>query len=129
MTLLKDLFHLFYPKLCIVCDEKLVENENIICTLCRHDLPLTNFKDYKNNKITQTFFGRIEIEKGYSLLFYRKKGSTIKLIHDLKYKGNEEIGVFFGNWLGELLKENQEFSKIDYIIPVPLHHINMRKRG
>lgn len=129
MRLLKDLFHLFYPKLCVVCDENLIENENVICTLCRHDLPLTNFKDYTNNKITQAFFGRVLIEKGFALLFYRKKGSTLKLIHDLKYKGNEEIGAFFGNWLGEVLAENKEFATIDYIIPVPLHPKKLRERG
>lgn len=129
MPLLKDLFHLFYPKLCVACEQKLVENETTICTLCRHDLPLTNFLDYKQNKVTETFYGRVLIEKGFSLLFFRKKGITQKLIHDLKYKGNEEIGVFFGNWLGEILKENKEFENVDCIIPVPLHPKKLRKRG
>jgi ComF family protein len=129
MRLLKDLFHLFYPKLCVVCEDNLVANETTICTLCRHDLPLTNFTDYRENKVTQTFYGRILVEKAFSLLFYRKKGSTQKLIHDLKYKGNEEIGIFFGDWLGEILKENNEFKNIDYIIPVPLHPKKLRERG
>ena len=129
MILLKDLFHLFYPKLCVVCEDNLVENETTICTLCRHDLPLTNFTDYRENKVTQTFYGRILIDKAFSLLFYRKKGSTQKLIHDLKYKGNEEIGIFFGDWLGEILKENNEFKTIDYIMPVPLHPKKLRERG
>lgn len=129
MRLLRDLFNIFYPKLCVVCDEKLIENEFVICTLCRHDLPLTNFQDYTNNKVTQTFFGKVLIEKGYALLFYRKKGSTQKMIHDLKYKGNEKIGVFFGNWLGELLKENNAFATVDCIIPVPLHPKKLRERG
>jgi ComF family protein len=129
MRLLKDLFYLFYPKLCVVCEDNLVENETTICTLCRHDLPLTNFLDYRENKVTQTFYGRILIEKAFSLLFYRKKGVTQKLIHDLKYKGNEEIGIFFGNWLGEILKENNEFKSIDFIIPVPLHPKKLRERG
>ena len=129
MRILKDLFYLFYPKLCAVCELKLVENESSICTNCRHDLPLTNFLDYKDNKVTQVFYGRILIEKAYSLLFYRKKGITQKLIHDLKYKGNEEVGVFFGNWLGEILKENKEFANIDFIIPVPLHPKKLKERG
>jgi ComF family protein len=129
MRLLKDLFLLFYPKLCVICEDKLVENESTICTICRHDLPLSGFVDFKNNKVTQTFYGRILIEKGFSLLLYRKKGSTQKLIHDLKYKGNEEIGAFFGNWLGEILKQNNEFKTIDYIIPVPLHPKKLRARG
>lgn len=129
MRLLKDLFYLFYPKICVVCDEKLTENEIVVCTLCRHDLPLTNFKNYKDNKVTQAFYGRITVEKAYSLLFFRKKSSTQKLIHDLKYKRNEEIGVFFGNWLGEKLKENKEFDNVDVIIPVPLHSKKMKERG
>lgn len=129
MNFLKDLFYIFYPKICVVCDEKLVENESLICTTCRHDLPLTNFQDYRNNKITQTFYGRVLIEKGYSLLFYQKEGITKQLIHALKYKGSEEIGAFFGNWLGELLKENKEFDVIDCVIPVPLHHKKLKERG
>lgn len=129
MPLLKDLIYLFYPKVCVVCDEKLIENENVICTLCRHDLPLTNFQNYTNNKVTQTFYGRVLIEKAFSLVFFRKEGSIQKLIHDLKYKGNEEIGLLFGNWLGEMLKENQEFATIDFIIPVPLHPKKLRERG
>jgi ComF family protein len=129
MRLLKDLFYLFYPKLCTACEQKLIENETTICTICRHDLPLTNFQDFRENKITEIFYGRILIEKAFSLLFFRKKGITQKLIHDLKYKGNEEIGIFFGNWLGEILNKNNEFKDIDFIIPVPLHPKKLKERG
>lgn len=129
MRLFIDLIYLFYPKLCANCEQKLVENETTICTLCRHDLPLTDFQYFKKNKVTEAFYGRVLIEKGYSLLFFRKKGITKKLIQELKYKGNQEIGVFFGNWLGEILKENKEFENVDYIIPVPLHPKKLRKRG
>ncbi|WP_317168364.1 MULTISPECIES: ComF family protein [unclassified Polaribacter] len=90
---------------------------------------MTNFTNYCENKITKTFYGRIIIEKANSLLFYRKTGITKKLIHELKYKGNEEVGVFFGNWLGEILIENNEFLDVDVIIPVPLHPKKRRERG
>ncbi|WP_158840478.1 ComF family protein [Polaribacter sp. L3A8] len=129
MRILKDLFNLFYPKLCANCEHQLTQNENVLCTFCRHDLPLTNFTSYIENKITKTFYGRVAIEKANSLLFYRKVGITKKLIHELKYKGNEEVGSFFGNWLGEILKENKEFVDIDVIIPVPLHPKKRRQRG
>ncbi len=129
MQILKDFFHLFYPKLCANCQKQLVVNEKVLCTFCRHDLPLTNFTDYKENKICQSFYGRIAIEKANSLLFYRREGITKRLIHDLKYKGNEEIGTFFGNWFGEILLENKQFSDVDCIIPVPLHQKKMKQRG
>ena len=129
MKVLKDFFRIFYPELCANCDNQLTQNENTVCTFCRHDLPLANFTNYSNNKITKTFYGRIIIEKANTLLFYRKEGITKKLIHELKYKGNEEVGTFFGNWLGEILKHNNEFSDIDLIIPVPLHPKKLKQRG
>ena len=129
MKILKDFFRIFYPELCANCDNQLEKNENTICTFCRHDLPLTNFTNYSENKITKTFYGRVVIEKANSLLFYRKVGITKKLIHELKYKGNEEIGHFFGNWLGEILKQNNQFSDINLIIPVPLHPKKLKQRG
>ncbi|MDP5092838.1 MAG: ComF family protein [Polaribacter sp.] len=129
MRILYDFIHLFYPKLCGVCEEQLVMNEKIICTVCRHDLPLTNFTSFDKNSVTQTFYGRIDIEKGYSLLFFKKEGITQKLIHELKYRGNEEIGEFFGNWLGEIIREKEEFKDVDFIIPVPLHPKKLKQRG
>ena len=129
MRILRDFFHLFYPKLCGNCEEQLVFNEKTICTLCRHDLPLTNFLSFTNNSVTKTFYGRIDIEKGYALLFFRKEGITQKLIHELKYRGNEEIGELFGNWIGEIIIEKEEFKDVDHIIPVPLHPKKLKKRG
>ena len=129
MRSLKDFFRIFYPDLCVNCENQLEKNENTVCTFCRHDLPLTNFTNYSENKIAKTFYGRIIIEKANTLLFYRKDGITKKLIHELKYKGNEEIGSFFGNWLGEILKQNNEFSDINLIVPVPLHPKKLKQRG
>ncbi|MFD2530187.1 MULTISPECIES: ComF family protein [Flavobacteriaceae] len=129
MKFLKDLLHLFYPEICANCQNQLLRNETILCLLCRHDLPLTNFDSYTDNKITNSFKGRVLIEKANALLFFRKKSITKNLIHELKYKNNEDIGLFFGNWLGEVLANNKEFSKIDCIVPVPIHAKRKRKRG
>lgn len=129
MHFLKDFLHIFYPKVCVNCNEQLLQNEKTICTFCRHDLPLTNFLSYTENKVSKIFYGRITIEKAYSLLFFRKESITKNLIHELKYRGNEEIGNFFGNWLGEILALNKQFSNVDYIIPVPIHSKKRKIRG
>mgnify|MGYP000906254986 CR=1 FL=1 len=129
MNYLKDVLHLFFPKICITCESKLLQSEKIICTLCRHDLPMICYKDYKYNKITKAFYGRIPIEKATSFLFYRKDGKTKDLIHHLKYKGNQEIGTFIGDWFGQILANSNEFNTIDCIIPVPLHPKKQKQRG
>lgn len=129
MRLLKDFFELFYPKTCITCENQLVANETFLCIYCRHDLPIICYNNYSKNKITEVFYGKIPIEKAMSFLFYRRDGKTKKIIHELKYKGNQNIGIFLGNWFGEILKKNKEFKDVDYILPVPLHKNKLKKRG
>jgi len=103
--------------------------EKLICTPCRHDLPIICYKNFKDNKIKNAFLGRIPIEKASSFLFYRKIGKTKEIIHSLKYKGNQEIGNFIGDWFGSILKESNEFNNINHIIPIPLHRKKLKKRG
>ncbi|MDG2193572.1 MAG: phosphoribosyltransferase family protein [Polaribacter sp.] len=129
MTLFNDLFYLFFPNICVTCESSLVQSEKIICTHCRHDLPMVPYPDFKNNKIIASFSGRIPINMATSFLFYRKRGKTKRLIHALKYKGNQKIGSFFGNWFGFQLKQSGQFNNIDYIVPVPLHPKKLKKRG
>lgn len=50
-------------------------------------------------------------------------------MHALKYKGQREVGVLLGRWVGYRLKEAQECPPIDAVIPVPMHSKKKRKRG
>ena len=52
-----------------------------------------------------------------------------QLIHHLKYKNQEQIGNFLGDWYGQLLKENKYVNDIDIVVPVPLHKKKLKKRG
>ena len=129
MQFLKEIFNLFYPKLCIGCDHPLVKNENEICLKCRFELPVANFTNVEDNMVERTFYGRVKIEYATTLLFYRTKGLSQKLIYQLKYKGKQDIGKLFGQWLGNDLKESERFPDVDFIIPVPLHPKKLKKRG
>jgi len=128
-SLIGDFLEVFYPKICVTCENNLVSGEEIMCTICKQDLPLTHYKSYTDNKITQTFYGKIPVEKAMALLIFRKESKTKDLIHELKYKNNQQIGVFLGTWFGSILKENSEFSTVDFIIPVPLHTKKLKQRG
>lgn len=124
-----DLLDLIFPRLCNFCETALLPSETVLCTGCLHDLPvLPNHLD-QDNDTEKIFYGRIPIENATSLLLFEKKGITQKLIHNLKYKGQQEIGSYLGKWLGEELSTLKKFEAITVVIPVPLHKNKLKKRG
>ncbi len=127
--MIQDLINLFYPNICHICDTELYKNQNIICTNCVNELPITNFHLDNENSVKKVFYGRVPIENATSLLIFKKKGSVQKLVHSLKYRGHKEIGVYLGKWLGAELASTASYSNIDMVIPVPLHKKKLRARG
>jgi ComF family protein len=125
----KNLLNLFFPKACAGCNSFLMETELVICTNCRHEIPLTNHHNTKNNEFVSRFYGRIPLEFGSALFYFHKRGILQEMIHKLKYKGHEEIGEAIGFWYAEELKVVPEMKDIDFIIPVPIHKKRLRKRG
>jgi len=123
------LLNLFFPKVCLGCNSYLGANENYICTSCRHQLPLTNFHLENNNAVKNVLFGRVKLEQATALLHFSKKGIVQQLMHNLKYRGYENVGLFFGKWLGEELSNIEAYKSIDVVIPVPLHRSKLRRRG
>lgn len=129
MNIFKNLCTLFYPNTCLSCESHLMQNEFLLCTHCRHNLPITGFCETPNNAVEKVFRGRVPIEEGTALLFFRKKGISQILIHQLKYKGRQEVGDFFGIWMGEEFKNGQRFKNLDGIVKVPLHKKRFKERG
>jgi len=81
------------------------------------------------NEAFKKFYGRIPVEHASAFLYFHKKGIVQNLIHNLKYKGREEIGTLLGNWYSEDLKKTIIHLNADEIIPVPLHRKKFRERG
>ena len=127
--MVKNLLNLFFPKVCLGCNSYLGDNESNICITCRHQLPLTNFHLDQNDALKNVFYGRVKLEQATALLHFSKKGIVQQLMHNLKYRGYEDVGLFLGQWLGEELKTIEAYRKIDVVIPVPLHSSKLRKRG
>ncbi|WP_375239675.1 ComF family protein [Aurantibacter sp.] len=128
--MLKALFNLFFPEVCLACIQPLLDNELTICTNCRHHLPVTNFHYNKTiNLVHKALYGRAEIVNATSLFYFEKKSIVQQLIHQLKYKNQPEISNFLGNWLGSELSNCKAYEAIDVVIPVPLHYKKLKKRG
>lgn len=127
--MVKNLLNLFFPEVCNACSNILTDNELQICTSCRHNLPITDYHFTNPEFIKKLFYGRLELENATALFRFQKKGITQQLMHNLKYRGHENIGAFLGRWLGNEINTIESYKDIDVIIPVPLHKSKFRKRG
>jgi len=125
----QTLINLFFPPVCAGCHSFLLSNENVICTVCRHHIPLTNHHLNPENEAFKKFYGRIPVEHTSTLLYFHKKGIVQELIHNLKYKGQEEIGTVLGEWYAEDLQNLEIIQSVNEIIPVPLHRRKLKERG
>lgn len=127
--MIKNLLNLFFPKVCYACSDLLTDRETYICTECRHNLPITEYHFNDDDTVKKILYGRVKLEQATALLRFHKKGMVQQLMHGLKYRGYQDIGVFLGKWLGNELKSLEKFKGIEAVIPVPLHKKKLRKRG
>jgi len=126
---LADFVNLLFPRLCQACNASLLGTEDLICTDCLYNLPYTNFHTQPGNIVAQQFWGKVELQQAYALLYFEKGGKVQHLIHQFKYKGMPKIGNKLGTIAGEQLLSVVSVKPVDYIIPVPLHKSRLRERG
>lgn len=129
VKILNNIVSAFFPAICLGCSAKLIHQEQHICTHCRHNLPFTSYHKYPENPVLNSFYGRVLLENATSLLHYKKNSIVQQLLHQLKYKGQQEVGTIFGNLLGNDLKHETSYQSITHVIPVPLHKKRLKKRG
>lgn len=122
-----DLFQLLFPRNCNACGTALFYGEKTICVKCLHDLPFTDFHLYPKNPAARIFWGRIPVHQVIALLYFKKGTRVQQLIHQLKYKGQTDIGFLLGNRIGENILLSSQ--KPDLIIPIPLHPKKEHSRG
>ncbi|MGI8892227.1 MAG: ComF family protein [Bacteroidia bacterium] len=127
--MLKDLLSLIYPQVCVICPEDLYQGEKFICSKCRYQLPRTGFHQLSDNPVAKHFWGRIPVEGATSYFYFNKGLKVQELIHQVKYRGKKELGVYLGDMFGSELKLSPFAQKIDLVIPVPLHEQKQKKRG
>ena len=102
----RDFINLVVPDLCPACRRVLVRNERIICTACLYALPRTRYASYTDNPVARLFWGRVYLENATALFQYHKGSRYQQLIHEMKYKGRQDIGREMGRQ-----KEN--------VVPIP----------
>jgi ComF family protein len=129
MNLFYQFLNLLFPQTCQSCGEVLLKSENIICTSCILELPKTEIGFSTSQELQTRFASNPQIKRVYSYLKYAKGGHVQELLHNLKYKNRQDIGVFMGNLFGQQIKSQAAKLNIDLLLPIPLHPKKKILRG
>ena len=128
-TIWNDLLKLFFPRLCVLCKEPLMEREEQICLQCLCNLPYTNFFYQAENPVSKLFANKVPLENATALFHYEKGGKVQRLVYSFKYYRNKELAYQLGRQLARALEAHRARQSVDFLIPVPLHPKKRRKRG
>jgi ComF family protein len=120
--------HLLFPHICVGCGTDIVSEKSTLCMRCVAALPETNFELHPHNPVEKTFWGRLPLINAAAQFYFTKESLMQHLMHQLKYKGNKELGRQLGRIMGEQLKKSGRFT-VDALIPLPLFPAKERKRG
>jgi ComF family protein len=129
MTYVTDFGTLFFPKYCSSCNRNLMHCEKAVCMRCLAHLPRLQMHDERDNAVDKLFWGRIELEAATAFLSMPRNGISHRLIHRLKYHGDQEVGERLGALFAHELLESKRMNGIDVILPVPLHPKKLHVRG
>jgi ComF family protein len=129
MSYATDLGALFFPKYCSSCNRNLMHFEKAVCMHCLTHLPRLQLHDERDNAVEKLFWGRIHVEAATAFLSMPRNGISHRLIHRLKYHGDQEVGERLGALFAHELLESERMKGIDVIVPVPLHPKKLHVRG
>ena len=110
-----------YPKVCPGCGYPLQSSEENLCIQCIYSLPKTGFNPEIFNPVHAIFRGRWMPGLACSWLYFRSKGIARNMMHELKYKGNRELGIKLGRLYANDLLLSGLHKVPDLLTCVPLH--------
>lgn len=125
----ESLLHLLFPHVCEGCGTDVIEQDHFLCLKCHASLPKTEFHLYPNNPIEKIFWGRLPITHATAQYYFTKASLMQHLMHQLKYRGNKELGLYLGRLMGHAFKQSNRFERIDALIPLPLFPAKEKGRG
>jgi len=125
----ESVLHIVFPHVCDGCGSDLLNAESRLCIRCLASLPETNFEMHANNPVEKNFWGRLPLTSASAHLYFTKESLVQRLMHQLKYRGNIDLGLQLGRLMGNALKSSNRFYSIDALIPLPLFPSKEKKRG
>lgn len=119
---------MLFPHVCNGCGTDQLNDASLLCMRCIEALPETNFEYHPGNPVEKTFWGRLPLAGAAAQFYFTKESLVQRLMHQLKYKGNKDLGLQLGRIMGDQILRSGRFPA-DALIPLPLFPAKERKRG
>ena len=127
--LYKALLHLAFPHTCEGCGIDLADTSQLLCLRCLTALPQTQFHLHPNNPVEKLFWGRLPVTHATAQYYFTRDSAMQRLMHQLKYQGNRQAGIYLGGLMGMALAGSNRFSYVDALVPLPLFKSRQHRRG
>src|SRR5687768_11084415 len=128
-ALRESVLHLAFPHVCSACGSDLLQPDCKLCLHCLDELPQTNFHMHGNNPIEKVFWGRLPVTHATAQYYFTQGSIMQRLMHQFKYRGDQDLGYYLGRLMGYQLSESNRFLYTDALVPLPLFPSKERKRG
>lgn len=125
----ESVLHLLFPHVCTGCGNDILSTDTVLCMKCIDAMPETNFELHPNNPVEKTFWGRLPLINATAQFYFTKESLMQHLMHQLKYKGNRELGLQLGKIMGDQINRSGRFTDIYALIPLPLFPAKEKRRG
>lgn len=124
-----SILHILFPHVCDGCGSDIINEDSSLCMKCIAGLPETNFHLHANNPVEKIFWGRLPVICATAQYYFTKESLLQRLMHQLKYKGNKDLGKQLGRLMGYDLLKTHRFNRVDYLVPLPLFASKEKRRG
>jgi ComF family protein len=125
---LKNMQQWLFPNFCLGCRQSILKNQGILCLNCQNAVAETG-KYVPSNFTEQILWGRFPYSYAFSTFYFVKNAIIQQVMHELKYNGNIEAGLFLGAYTAKYIQENQLLHPNSVLVPVPLSPKRLHQRG
>jgi len=128
---------LIYPPSCQMCGKRLnLFDRRVLCEICYNDIRLNNlpfckrcgrpapYEDYVCESCKEK---RYYFDSSYAVCIY--EGVIRECIHNFKYNANFALERLFKDLMIEFVEKYIDMSRVDWLVPVPLHRVKYRERS
>ena len=123
-----SILHILFPHVCDGCGSDIIDEESSLCMKCIAEMPETNFHLHANNPIEKIFWGRLPIISATAQYYFIKESLMQHLMHQLKYKGNKELGKQLGRLMGYDLQKTSRFNTVELSCSSPFIPFKGKKK-